>query len=109
MYRINKVLNHNAVVAVDEEGTNEYLLIGREIVRHVNPECLELAGEILDEAQKHVGKLDREAIFPLADHLEYAIRRTKKGESISNPLTPDIQTILYVEYKVAMCAYPLMW
>jgi transcriptional antiterminator len=141
MYRINKVLNHNAVVAVDEEGTNEYLLIGRgigfgkkiservetgpevniyslkpasergdarEIVRHVNPECLELAGEILDEAQKHVGKLDREAIFPLADHLEYAIRRTKKGESISNPLTPDIQTIFYVEYKVAMCAYPLI-
>ena len=78
------MLNHNAVVAVDEEGTNEYLLIGRgigfgkkiservetgpevniyslkpasergdarEIVRHVNPECLELAGEILDEAQ----------------------------------------------------------
>ena len=31
MYRINKVLNHNAVVAVDEEGTNEYLLIGRGI------------------------------------------------------------------------------
>jgi transcriptional antiterminator len=141
MYRINKVLNHNAVVVVEEEGVSEYLLIGRgigfgkkiaerieagpevniyslkpasergdarEIVRNVNPECLELAGEILDEAHKELGELDREAIFPLADHLEFAIRRMRKGEPISNPLNSDIQTMFYVEYKVAMCAYPMI-
>jgi transcriptional antiterminator len=32
----------------------------------------------------------------------------RKGEPISNPLNRDIQTMFYVEYKVAMCAYPMI-
>ena len=139
MYRIRKVLNHNAVIVIDDEGKNEYLMIGkgagfgkkpaeriepsgecqlysmtpttergdaRDIIKSVEPECLEIAGAIMDEAEKVFGRIDRKIIFPLADHLAFAIRRAQSGELMKNPLNPDIRTMFYSEYKVATCAYP---
>ena len=36
-----------------------------EIIRSVPPECLELAGEILDHAEKVFGQIDRSILFPM--------------------------------------------
>ncbi len=141
MYRIRKVLNHNAVIVIDDEGKNEYLMLGkgvgfgrkvaervektaeaqlysmmpttergdaRDIVKSVEPECLEIAGALMDEAEKVFGKVDRKIIFPLADHLSFAIRRMQNGEKMENPLSTDIRTLFYTEYKVAMNARALI-
>lgn len=134
MYRVKKALNHNAIVAVDTEKAQEYLILGKgigfgkkvteyvtprqedtvysmtectergasdNIVNAVSPECLEIADEILNIAEKEFGSIDRKILFPLADHIEFAIKRIKNNEQISNPLTDDIRILFHSEYKVA--------
>lgn len=75
----------------------------RTIVQGVSPLSLELASAVLDEAEKEFGKIDRSIVFPMADHLDFAVRRIQNGEQISNPLTDDIRVMFYKEYKVASC------
>lgn len=141
MDRIKKVLNHNAIIVIQEKYKKEYLIIGKgigfgkkvseyiearpedtvyslqeltdrgnavEIVKTVSPICLELANNVLNEAEKTFGKIDRSILFPMADHIEYAVQRIKNHEQISNPLTEDIQVLFYKEYKVAQCIEPML-
>ena len=141
MFRIRKVLNHNAIIVLAPEEKREYLILGKgvgfgrktaervdarpedtvyslqqtsergnatEIVRSVNPECLEIAGAVLDNAAKVFGKIDRKILFPMADHLDFAVRRLQNGEEIRNPLNQDIQIMFHSEYKVALCAVPML-
>ena len=81
----------------------------RTIVQGVSPLSLELASAVLDEAEKEFGKIDRSIVFPMADHLDFAVRRIQNGEQISNPLTDDIRVMFYKEYKVASCIQELLW
>ena len=134
MYRIGKVLNHNAVLAVNAEDGKQYLLMGKgigfgkkvservepgedsriytlqaceergnadEIVKTIDPEFLEISNLVLDEAEKVFGHIDRNILFPLADHLYYAVERIKKHEQISNPLTDDIRVLFHNEFQAA--------
>ena len=79
----------------------------RTIVQGVSPLSLELASAVLDEAEKEFGKIDRSIVFPMADHLDFAVRRIQNGEQISNPLTDDIRVMSYnrmmnhIRYMVA--------
>ena len=81
----------------------------KNIVKEVSPVSLELASAVLDRAEKEFGKIDRSIVFPMADHLDFAIRRIQNGEQISNPLTDDIRVMFYKEYKVASCIQELLW
>lgn len=142
MYRVKKVLNHNAVLLIETEEKREYLAMGKglgfgrkvseyveigpedtlyslqemtergnaqNIVLEVAPVCLELADAVLKEAEKTFGKIDRTILFPMADHIAYAVKRVRNQEQISNPLTEDIRILFYREYKVAQCIEPLLW
>ena len=80
----------------------------REIIKSVSPLCLELANEVLDQAEEEFGKVDRSILFTMADHLDFAVRRMQNGEQISNPLTDDIRIMFYKEYKVAGCIRDLL-
>lgn len=73
----------------------------KEIIKSVSPLCLELANEVLNQAEEEFGKVDRSILFTMADHLDFAVRRIQNGEQISNPLTDDIRIMFYKEYKVA--------
>lgn len=141
MYRVTKALNHNAILAVKENSTKEYLLLGkgigfgkkvteyvkpgedvriyslqsdsergsaRELVRDMNPIYLEISNVILKKAEEEFGKIDRSILFPMADHIAFAVERIRKGEQISNPLTQDIQVLFYKEYKIAEVAENLL-
>lgn len=141
MYRITKVLNHNAVIAVRADDNQECLIMGKgigfgrkvtqqveagpeavvyslqqdtdrgaakEIARSVSPVCLEIANEVLNEAEKIFGRVDRSILFPMADHIEYAVRRIRRHEQISNPLTDDIRVLFHMEYKAAKCIEALL-
>ena len=81
----------------------------REIIKTVSPICLELANEVLNRAEQEFGKIDRKILFPMADHIEYAVQRIQRNEQISNPLTEDIRVLFYKEYKVAQCMEKLLW
>lgn len=141
MYEIKRVLNHNTIMAAQDNDKTEFLIMGkgigfgkkngdrvspqeeatvyslqectdrgdaRSIVSDVSPICLELANEVLKEAEKEFGQIDRTVLFPMADHIEYAVRRIKNNEQISNPLTDDIRILFHLEYKVAQCIQPLL-
>ena len=80
----------------------------KEIIKSVSPLCLELANEVLDQAEEEFGKVDRSILFTMADHLDFAVRRIQNGEQISNPLTDDIRIMFYKEYKVEGCIRDLL-
>ena len=134
MYRVKKALNHNAVVAIDAEKCQEFLILGKgigfgkKVTGYVEPReedtvysmkectvrseeecfvnevcivCLEIADAVLNKAEEEFGNIDRRILFPLADHIEFAVKRIKNNEQISNPLTPDIRVLFHSEYKVA--------
>lgn len=74
----------------------------KELVKGIEPEYLEIADEILTESQKVFGdSIDRGILFPLADHISFAVTRIRRNEQISNPLTEDIKVLFYSEFKVA--------
>lgn len=79
-----------------------------EMLKDISPISLELANAVLDEAEKAFGKIERGILFPMADHLDFAIQRIQNGEQISNPLTEDIRVMFYKEYKVASCIQELL-
>lgn len=80
----------------------------KDIIDSVSPECLEIANEVLNEAEKVFGKIDRTILFAMADHIEYAIKRIRNNEQISNPLTDDIRVLFHMEYKVALCVEKIL-
>lgn len=80
----------------------------KDIIKSVSPLCLELANEVLDQAEEEFGKVDRSILFTMADHLDFSVRRIQNGEQISNPLTDDIRIMFYKEYKVAGCIRDLL-
>lgn len=71
------------------------------LVKSVDPVFLEIANEVLREAERTFGKIDKRILFPLADHISFAVARMKNGEQISNPLTGDIHVLFYKEFQVA--------
>lgn len=141
MYRVKKVLNHNAVIGIHFETNKEYLLMGkgigfgkkiterieareedivyslqeatnrgdaRKLATTINPIYLEIANEILTIAEKEFQTIDRNVLFPLADHIEFAVKRLITNKQISNPLTNDIRILFYKEFKVACSAREIL-
>jgi len=81
----------------------------KEIVKSVEPVFLEIANEVLEEAEKVFGKIDTNILFPLADHIAYAVKRIQNHEQISNPLTEDICVLFHMEFNVAKCIRPILY
>lgn len=87
---------------VTEPGT------AKELVRETPVECFEIANHILQMAEEEFGKVDRDILFPMANHIAYAVKRIRAGEQISNPLNSDIRILFYKEYKIAETARELL-
>ncbi len=140
MYRVRKVLNHNAIIVVQPDQQKVYLVLNKgigfgkkitdwvdvpeeasryslekttergnamNIVNEVDPICLEISDAVLDEAEKVFGTVDRNIVFPMADHLAFALQRIQKGETIRNPLKDDIRLLFHMEYQVATSILPV--
>ena len=79
-----------------------------ELIKSIQPEYFQIANQILNEAERQFGKIDRSILFPMADHIAFAVQRLQKGEQISNPLTEDIKTLFHSEFKVASRIRPIL-
>ncbi|SDB06129.1 transcriptional antiterminator, BglG family [Pseudobutyrivibrio sp. YE44] len=141
MYRVEKVLNHNALIGIPENTTQEYLILGKgigfgkhisetievtdehkvyslqestergdkkELATSIDPVYLEIANEILDGAEAAFKDIDRDVLLPLADHIEFAVKRIKNNEQLKNPLTDDIRVLFHAEFKVAEVARDIL-
>lgn len=80
----------------------------REMAKTISPLFMEIAAILLNEAEEVFGKVDRGILFPMAEHIEFAVKRISAGEQISNPLTDDIRVLFHSEYKVAEKIRPIM-
>lgn len=79
-----------------------------ELVKDMNPVYLEIAEQILKESEKSFGKIDWSILFPMADHIAFAVKRIQNKEQIRNPLTGDICALFHMEYKAAECIRPIL-
>lgn len=142
MYRVEKVLNHNALIGILENTTQEFLIMGKgigfgkhvsetidvanehkvyslkestdrgdkkDLVTSIDPVYLEIANELLDGAEAEFQTIDRDVMLPLADHIEYAVKRSKSNEQLRNPLTDDIRVLFHAEFKVAEKAKDILY
>lgn len=128
MYQVIKVLNNNGILAIDQESGIEYIFMGKGIGFHnkektefsslegvkkyklegeantVDPMYFDIANAIMLEAEAKFGEIDTRIMLALADHISFAIERTKNGLSIANPFTNDIKVLFLEEYEVALKA-----
>ena len=128
--QIVKKINNNVALAQDGKG-NELVVFGKGIgfpampyelddlsriqrtfynvsKRYVDllpdlPEALMLAaGDIVEEAQDELDcELNPNLPFILADHLNFAIQRTRQGVALQNPLSYDVKHLYPKEYQIA--------
>ncbi len=63
MYRVTKALNHNSVLAVKENSSQEYLILGKGI----------------GFGKKAFGEIDQSILFPMAGICSYADCGGSKG------------------------------
>ena len=80
-----------------------------ELVKGIDPIYLEIAGKVLKKSEEVFGKIDRRILFPMADHIAFAVQRIRANEQISNPLTDDIRALFHMEYKTAECVKDILW
>lgn len=127
--KIVKAINNNAALALDENG-KELVVFGRGIGFHsipyvltdlskiqrtfydVNPQYFDIVGQLpqsiliasADIAEHAEFELDCELNpnlpFTLADHLNFAIERKKKGIQLTTPLAYDIAHLYPREYAL---------
>lgn len=79
-----------------------------ELINEIDPVYLEIAEKILTKSEQIFGKVDRKILFPMADHIAFAVQRIRAEEQISNPLTEDIRVLFHMEYKAAECARDIL-
>ena len=80
-----------------------------DIIRGIEPVYLEIAEKVLTKSEEVFGKIDRKILFPMADHIAFAVQRIRADEQIVNPLTDDIRALFYMEYKTAECVKDILW
>ena len=80
-----------------------------ELLKGIEPVYLEIAGKVLKKSEEVFGRIDKRILFPMADHIAYAVQRIRENEQISNPLTNDIRALFYKEYKTAECLKEILW
>lgn len=90
-------------------GAKVYSLVTRkkqmtvlQTVNGIRPEFIEATGKIIDEAEKMFGKVKRDILLPMADHIALAVKRAKEKRQIPNPFTPDIKVLFAREYAAAL-------
>lgn len=78
-------------------------------LQDIPSDVLELASDIIDDAQDALGvDLNPNAAVTLADHISFAIRRTKDGIVIESPLAFDVQRFYPREYRLGRRAVTLV-
>lgn len=79
-----------------------------ELVKGMDPVFLEIAEQVLRESEQVFGRIDWSILFPMADHIAFAVKRIRNQEQISNPLTCDIRALFHMEYRTAECIRPIL-
>lgn len=93
----------------DIKGAKVYSLVTRQknqsvlkVVNGISPKFIEVAGRIIEEAEKVFHEVNHEILLPMADHIALAAKRARENRQMANPFTPDIRVLFSGEYSVAL-------
>lgn len=70
-------------------------------IKSISPVFIEIAGSIIEEAEKKFGTVDNNILLVLADHIAFAIKRMQEGIELKNPFAKEIKVLFEEEYSVA--------
>lgn len=70
-------------------------------VNSINPQAVELAARILEEAKLSFPSMADDILLPMADHIAMALERKRRGIRLPNPLQHDIMAMFPDEYRIA--------
>lgn len=80
-----------------------------DLIKKVNQEILDISNQIYEQCLKSLNKeLNQNLPFILADHIEFAIERNKKGINIKMPISYEIENLYKTESKIAAYAISLI-
>lgn len=135
--KITKRINHNAALAIDNNG-NELVVLGKgvgfpstpyelsdlsqisrtfydvdsryaEMVGGLPQPVLLASADIIEQAEINLDcELNSNVTFTLADHLNFAIERLGKGLDIATPLSYDIEHLYPQEYELGLLALDIV-
>lgn len=74
----------------------------QEIIGNVDPIYIEISSDIIKYTQEEFDSVDTKILLPLADHIDFAIKRMKENVNMSNPFTKDIELLFPQEYAIAL-------
>ena len=68
---------------------------------NMDPVYLEITNAIVKKAEEIMGPIDENVLLPLADHIEFAVKRIRNNNHISNPMTHEIRALFVQEFMAA--------
>lgn len=104
------------MIVEEEEISQEFLIHTSEALEHyeqilnaVDAKIIGIVEEVIAYAQGHLeGRFSEKIHAALVDHINFAVERCKKGITISNPFSYEIQLLYGEEYKVAERAFKFL-
>ena len=73
-----------------------------QMIKSLDGVYIEIAGNIIEEAEKVFENVDNNILLPLADHIAFAIKRMKDNMEIRNPFANELELLFEKEYGVAL-------
>ena len=94
---VKKIENSKAYLFTEEQSRQDSI----HTIKSISPVFIEIAGGIIEEAEKEFGEVDNNILLPLADHMAFAIKRMEEGIELKNPFSKEIKVLFEEEYHVA--------
>lgn len=94
---VNTIENAKAYRFTEEQSRQDSI----HTIKSISPVFIEIAGNIIEEAEKKFGAVDNNILLALADHIAFAIRRMQEGVELKNPFAKEIKVLFEEEYSVA--------
>ncbi len=94
---VSEIENAKAYRFTEQQSRQESI----DTIKSISPVFIEIAGGIIEEAEKQFGNVDNNILLPLADHIAFAIKRMEQGIELKNPFAKEIKVLFEEEYNVA--------
>ena len=73
-----------------------------QMIKSIDGIYIEIAGNIIEEAEKVFESVDNNILIPLADHIAFAVKRINENMEIRNPFSRELKVLFEKEYNVAL-------
>ena len=94
---VSEIENAKAYRFTEQQSRQESI----DTIKSISPVFIEIAGGIIEEAEKQFGNVDNNILLPLADHIAFAIKRMEQDIELKNPFAKEIKVLFEEEYNVA--------